>query len=304
MTYLLTILTMLMKRCTLVRKTFLAATMGGMSIRAEEAQTSPTATEAAHVLGPISDGSPSAPLKPQPKIETTPEDILETKVRELDGRKITIQKVTPVELPQETEPKQPVKQTAEQRAAWEARRQQMKKTEHLFLSTSVYLSLRYPGGVRTLFRWESKDRKRQFEAWSTVDATWMTGFANFQTSTTIYSIFMGCSSLDVDRLELLYASRGRGFKLPLVPEIPQGDAQFVVTKGNPSPEELAPILAIQNLYKTEGEKLRLAHEGRIRAQKEQEAFLKANPPKPQDIVIRYWRIEKPVATGNAEGGGR
>lgn len=262
------------------------------------------AQEAASVLGPISDGSPSPAAPPPFKIETAQEDILETKVREQGGRKIIIQKVTPVELPPIPEPVAPTKPTPEQRAAWEARRLQMKKREFIFLSATVYRSPRYPGGARTQFRLWSKDRKEPFEVWSNVDGQWMGGFANFQTPTTVYSVCMGIGALDVDRIETVWASKGRIYTPPIVPEIQEGEARFVVTKGSPTADELAPIRAIHNLYNSEGEKLHLAFEGRVRAQKERAEFLKANPPKPQDIVIRYWRIEKPATAGQNEGGAR
>jgi len=260
------------------------------------------AQEAASVLGPISDGSPAPAAPPPFKIETAPEDILETKVREQGGRKIIIQKVTPVELPPTTEPPVPRKLSAEQRAEWEARRLQMKKREFLFLSATVYRSARYPGGARTQFRMWSKNRKEPFEVWSNVDGQWMGGFGNFQTPTTIYSVCMGIGAMDVDRMEKAWASKGRVYTPPVVPEIPEGEARFVVTKGDPTAEEIAPMQAIQDLYNTEGDKLRLAYEGRLQAQKEQAEFLKANPPKPQDIVVRYWRIEKPASAGQNEGG--
>lgn len=85
--------------------------------------------------------------------------------------------------------------------------------------------------------------------------------------------------------------------------MPQAENSFVVAAGNPTPDEIAPIEAIHSLFRTEGEKMHLAYERRILVQREQAAFFKVNPPTPEDVVIRYWRIQKPVANAVPEEGG-
>jgi len=193
--------------------------------------------------------------------------------------------------------------TEEQRAVWQARQQQAKKSVTLMLSVTVLHSESYSGKVRTQFRWWSKDQTQEFEAVSKVDGNWLSGFANFETNEVRYSLLMGIGNQDLDRWSARLASLGRTFTPPSLPDLPEGGPDFVVTKGNPSAEELASITAIHALVKTDGEKLRLAYEGREQARKQQEAFLKANPPKPRDIVLNYWRIPKPAAPVNVPQGG-
>lgn len=208
-----------------------------------------------------------------------------------------------MDLPPPPEPAVPLAMTAERRAAFEARLLQMKQRRSLSLSATVYRSERYPGKVRTLLRWWSLDHKREFKAWSNIDAMWLSGFGNFQSATTFYSLFMMPSEMDVDLWEARVVGRGRQFTPPQIPELPETANSFVVTGGEPSPEELAPIIAVHDLLKTEGEKLRLTYERRRQAQKEQEAYLKANPPKPEDVVIRYWRIQKSEEAAPQNEGG-
>jgi len=57
------------------------------------------AQETAHVVGPITDGTLVAPAQPIPKLEIAPEDVLQTQVRDLGNRKITLRQISPIELP-------------------------------------------------------------------------------------------------------------------------------------------------------------------------------------------------------------
>jgi len=61
--------------------------------------------------------------------------------------------------------------------------------------------------------------------------------------------------------------------------------------------------ALHDLYAAEGGRLAAAHEGREQARREREAFLKANPPRPRDTVIHYWRRPRQAPAG-PEGGER
>jgi hypothetical protein len=51
------------------------------------------------------------------------------------------------------------------------------------------------------------------------------------------------------------------------------------------------IVALHELYATDGERLREAYELREARRKEAEAELRANPPVPKDIVLNFWKVE-------------
>lgn len=250
------------------------------------------ADEAPRIVDPIADGAPSEPAPELPKLDISPEDVIETKVRDLGERKITIQKVNPVELPPMPQPAPPVELTPQQIEELRSMRQDEKESILLMMSVTVYRSEHFDEGVRTQFRWWSRERGEDFEAWSNVNGNWLTGFANFETSNRIYAMLLGIGNYDIDGWKAALKSRGRDFNEPEIPDIPSGGPAFVVTKGAPTLEELAPIQAIHDLVEADGEAMRRAFEARERARIEQEVFLKANPPKPKDIVLRYWKIEK------------
>ena len=59
------------------------------------------------------------------------------------------------------------------------------------------------------------------------------------------------------------------------------------------------IQSLHDLYNSEYARLKTALEGRERARIEREAYLKANPPQPKDIVLNFWRTEKPAPVKGA-----
>jgi hypothetical protein len=60
------------------------------------------------------------------------------------------------------------------------------------------------------------------------------------------------------------------------------------------------IVALHELYATDGERLRQAYELREARQKEAEAELRANPPVPKDIVLNFWKVEPPKKVAEAQ----
>jgi hypothetical protein len=65
------------------------------------------------------------------------------------------------------------------------------------------------------------------------------------------------------------------------------------------------ITAFHELYQSDFARLKEAYELREQRRREQEAELLANPPKPKDIVLHYWKVEpKKETPARPMGGGR
>ncbi len=60
------------------------------------------------------------------------------------------------------------------------------------------------------------------------------------------------------------------------------------------------IVALHELYATDGVRLREAYELREALQREAEAELRANPPIPKDIVLNFWKVEPPKKEAEAQ----
>ena len=113
---------------------------------------------------------------------------------------------------------------------------------------------------------------------------------------------MSWSHVDVDRLSELFESKKGAYSPPPIPEFPEGGATFQVIGKQPAAEHLTAIQSLHDLYNRERVKLQSAYEGRERARLQREAELKANPPKPRNLTLNYWRVEKPASNG--EGAAR
>jgi hypothetical protein len=115
-------------------------------------------------------------------------------------------------------------------------------------------------------------------------------------------LFMMWSIHNLDRIiPPRAAAKGYKYKAPVIPAFPAGKASFSIVGNQPDARTLASIQSLHDLYQNELPRLKAAYEGRQRAQLEREAFQKANPPQPKDIVLNYWRIE---SSANEQGSGQ
>jgi hypothetical protein len=63
---------------------------------------------------------------------------------------------------------------------------------------------------------------------------------------------------------------------------------FLLAEGDPSNQSAtAPLRAIADLLLREHDRLAAAREGREKARRQREAYLKAHPPEPRDIILNY-----------------
>lgn len=107
------------------------------------------------------------------------------------------------------------------------------------------------------------------------------------------------SVMEIDRINAFQQKFSRQFTEPDIPEFPPGKATFIITEGKASPQTLASIQSLHDIYNKDYERLKSTYEGRQRAQFLREAELTANPPQPKDITLNYWRIE-PTAKGDGQ----
>jgi len=112
------------------------------------------------------------------------------------------------------------------------------------------------------------------------------------------ALFMIWSIQDIPRFADRMEEFGSEYTPPEIPELPAARAAYVVNTGDPDEEMLSAIDAIHEILTHDAAELRLAYEGRVRAAREREEFLKANPPQPKDLIINYWRVHR------AQGGGK
>ena len=273
------------------------------AVASGESPTAPVALPTtARILGHIPDGTPPLPQLPKPVFIVPSGDILASTTQQQGGRTITIQKIKPIALPPPPEPA-PIPLPATDSAFQERLAHFMEdhpKTHTVMLGATVYRFNNSP--PRTLVNYWPAGGHESISFWSSADFALISGIFSFvATDGETHCLFLMCSSQNVDRLADMFASRGRAYRGPNIPAFPEGPATFTIVGTPPDAETLVPIQSLHDLYNSEFNRLKSAWEGRERARIEREAWLKANPPQPKNIVLNYWRTEKPA---NVKGAAR
>ncbi len=84
---------------------------------------------------------------------------------------------------------------------------------------------------------------------------------------------------------------GRDYDMPEFPELGDfrlGGPEFVVLEGEEG-QAMNILRSLHELYRMEGHRMETAHYARQRANAKRKAELIANPPKPEDISITFWK---------------
>jgi hypothetical protein len=276
------------------------------------------------ILGPITDGTPSAPIpKPEPidfkvvSSRTTRMDLTEapemSDLPPITGTiNVTVQKVEDPGLP---DPPPPLPALPPDDPAVVARLAELSEkyrgTELVFLSATVY------DHNRTLLRIYPNGRVGDsITAWSNLDFHHFSGFSTYRVKDAVdgtlhdFGLLMGIGGIDTRRWKEIAEARGIECKGPEIPEIPEmtdladGGPSFVVVEGDAKSPAMDTLEQIHDLYRKEGTRMEEAYHAREKARAERKAFLLAHPPKPQDVKIQVWKRNSPVGSSpqNEEGG--
>jgi hypothetical protein len=252
----------------------------------------------ARILGTIPDGTPPPPSEPMPEYKVAPNDILQTTTLREGGRNVTLQQIKPIALPP---PPQAVESAAVPSQEFLQRLSEFRaahpRSSFLNLGATIYHSKYHP--TRTLLQLWPEGGGQTIKIWSSADFTLIAGGIRsfIDTSGRTRHLMIMPSVIDIDRMTTLFASRGKSYTAPQIPTLPEGKATFQIIGDSPSPSDLTAIQSLHDLYNNQHAELLAAHQGREQASFQREAELKANPPQPQDITLRYWRTERRAPKG-------
>ena len=255
---------------------------------------------------PITDGTPSQPAtKPAPiafkvlRSRSTRMDVTESP--EMAGLppvsgtiKVKVQVVKDPKLP---DPPPPLPALPPDDPAVIARLAELKEkyrgTELVFLSATVY------DHNRTLLRIYPNGRVGDaVSAWSNLDFNHFSGFSNYRVkdgengSLYDFGLLMGISGVDTRRSNKMAEARGieyQGPEIPKMPDFVDAGPAFVLVEGGKQSPAMDTLEQIHDLYRKEGVRMKEAYHAREKARADRKAYLLANPPKPEDIVIKFWQ---------------
>lgn len=271
-----------------------AATLAAAGFIHSQDQSAPVVT-AACILGDIPDGTPPPAATPQPEFVVPAKDILQTTTHHQGGRTITLRQIKPIALPPPPAPPATVELDPEFAARLADSREVHPSSGLLFLSAAVYRSADSP--PRTLVHYWPEDGGETITFWSSADFALVSGIHSFaDTAGQTHSIIMGWGDVDIPPANNLAETDA-----PEIPTFPEGNATFQFSGKQPAAADLTTIQSLHDLYNSEHPRLLTAYQGREQARLQQEAELKAHPPKPKDITLHFWRTERPAA---AKGGAK
>jgi hypothetical protein len=250
----------------------------------------------AHIPYKIPDGTPPPPQPPKPKYQVSARDILATTTHQQGGRTITVRQINPIELPAPPELAAPVEISDELRLKLAEYREKHPYRQPIALGATVYRLENET--TRSLVSVWITGQREPVSFWSSGDFSLLSGIGTFTDKQgETRSLFMLWSIFDTNRFAKRMIELGREYDLPEIPDLPSDKAAYVILRGAADDDLLTDINALHEILNHDSVELRRAYEGRVRAAKEREDYLKANPPQPRDITLNYWRTEKPAIEG-------
>jgi hypothetical protein len=292
-----------MKLISIIIPALLAASL---LVRSQEevsliSRESATAPVSARILGDIPDGTPPLPEPPKPGFIVAARDVLDVKTYQEGGRAITFQRITPpplVDVPETRPAAETIQEVSREEEIVDVAVEDAAE-EFVMAGASVFRPK--DGPPRSLVQLWPQAGGQAVVFWSSADFGLLSPIGSFVGNDgKAHSFMLMWSVSETESLASLEA--GLGPDGPPIPKFAEGKASFSITTGKASDETLVWIQSLHDIYNNEYERLKTAHDGRERARLEKEAELKANPPRPKNIVLNYWRIGADAA--KAEGGAK
>jgi len=276
-------------------------------------------TAIAVIPGPLSDGTPAPPAPPPvlPDFQIESTQVRRVEVVEAPPMSglppvtgtitIKVHQVADPGLPDPPAPLPPLAaddpRVIENLSALSAK---YRGTRIVFVSATVY------DRARTLLTcYPSGGTNKEVKFWSNLDFNHFSGFGTFEATDAdgevrSYALLMGIGNENPEFRRKLFAYKGIPYEEPEIPVFTDDGPSFVILTENPDPEGVKLVEDLHALYRHEGKRMAEACAAREKAYAEQKAYLLANPPKPADVTVHFWKRNHPVglpASTIKEGGG-
>ena len=262
----------------------------------------PANTTTARILGGIPDGTPPPPEAPKPGFTAKPSDVLSSRTQQQGGRTITFGEIKPIALPAPLKPTPPAPADPAVQERFKAMRQIHQETSLLLVGATISRSP--DGTVRSLVTFQPLGIGEPVTFASSADFALLAGIRSFiDTAGKTHDLIMSWSVEPNELPSALAARLQRNNDLKKLPKLPPGPATYIVLSGNPTPATLTAIQSLHALYQSEQPRLLAAYQGRERTRLQEEAQLKAHPPRPKNLVLNHWNIGKSTPAP-VEGGAK
>lgn len=282
--------------------------------RKDVVRVAPSTTHAS-IPSPISDETPTPALPP---VEKPDFQIEGTQVKQLyvveappmpglppvEGTiKLTVRNVADPGLPDPPPPpKAPSIEDPEIKAQLAELSAKYRETQIAFVSATVYDRRR-----TRLTVYPNDGIDKAVTVWSNLDFNHFSGLGNFEAQdaggeTRAHYLLMGIGNENSELRRRLLAESGIDYAEPAIPSLPDDQPAFVISTKAPDQDSVKIIEDLHALYRTEGGRMAEACAAREKAYEERRAYLLANPPKPKDVTVHFWKRTKSDENTRKEGG--
>jgi len=252
-------------------------------------------TAVARIIGDIPDGRMPEPEPPKPEFVVAAKDVLATKTYHDSGRTITFQRIAPIDLPPPpTAVAVEENQIPLERETTEANDEN--SVEEFVMAGATVFHPKDSPPLSLVHIWPNRGGQAVV-FWSSADFGLLSGISSFIGSDgKPRSLMLMWSISEGENLSDLITELGP--ESSKIPKLAADKATFAITSDHKTPAAtLLTIQSLHDIYNSEYERLKRAYEGREQAILESEAELKANPPRPKNITLNFWRTETPATDG-------
>ena len=251
----------------------------------------PATTGTARILGGLPDGTPPPPEPPKPGFTVKAANVLSSKTQQQGGRTLTLGEIKPIALPAPHKPTPPAPADPAVQQRFKAMRQVHHETSLLLVGATI--SHLPDGSVHSHVTLQPLGIGEPVTFVSSADFGLLAGIRSFIDSAGKTHDLIMSWSVEPNEPSSTRATRlQRNNDLKKLPKLPPGPATYTLISGNPDPATLTAIQSLHALYQSEQPRLLAAHQGRERTRLQDEAQLKAHPPRPKDLVLHHWNIGK------------
>ncbi len=243
-------------------------------------------SDTAKIIGEISDGRES----PTPKPVKLPEfNVLHQTISYKDDHNVTICRVT-----QPVDSSEVVSEPSLERLSGAPSDISEKE---ISVPLTFGVSANIVDRKASLVEWWSLDSGdlKKYQAWSNIDWSFLSGFHSFEGRGQKFTFMLFPQNISTKNLRKLRRA-GHEVEIPIIPKqlpkIRKGAHYMMVSGDEPNEEAMEFIETIHELYDVEKRRLKKAYNKRVKNQKIRERELRKNPPKPDDVVIHYWKEER------------
>jgi len=137
-------------------------------------------------------------------------------------------------------------------------------------------------------------------AWSNIDFNDFRGFGSFKAvgvggEKRSYQLMMFVGNEDTEQRRAWAAAHRIKWDKPEIPILTKGAPAFIIVSQDPDPASVKLIEDLHALYRDQGKEMAEIAVAREKAYQEKKAYLLANPPKPKDVTVHFWKRENATA---------